>query len=86
MQAIARVNRVLKDKRGGLVVDYLGFADELKEALSTYTESGGTGQTAIDQSEASTSRRRRLRPCWSRRRSCRRVGQPPDPVSIVAAG
>ena len=52
MQAIARVNRVLKDKRGGLVVDYLGFADELKEALSTYTESGGTGQTAIDQSEA----------------------------------
>jgi len=52
MQAIARVNRVFKDKPGGLVVDYLGLADELKQALATYTESGGTGQTAIDQSEA----------------------------------
>ncbi len=52
MQAIARVNRVFKDKPGGLVVDYLGLADELKRALATYTESGGTGRTAIDQSEA----------------------------------
>jgi type I restriction enzyme R subunit len=52
MQAIARVNRVFKDKPGGLVVDYLGLADELKQALATYTESGGTGQTAIDQEEA----------------------------------
>ena len=52
MQAIARVNRVFKDKPGGLVVDYLGLADELKEALATYTESGGTGKTAIDQIEA----------------------------------
>jgi type I restriction enzyme, R subunit len=52
MQAIARVNRVFKDKPGGLVVDYLGLADELREALATYTESGGSGQTAIDQSEA----------------------------------
>jgi type I restriction enzyme R subunit len=52
MQAIARVNRVFKDKPGGLVVDYLGLADELKQALATYTESGGTGETAIDQSEA----------------------------------
>ncbi len=52
MQAIARVNRVFKDKPGGLVVDYLGLADELKEALATYTESGGTGQTAVDQAEA----------------------------------
>jgi hypothetical protein len=51
MQAIARVNRVFKDKPGGLVVDYLGLADELKQALATYTESGGTGQTAIDQAE-----------------------------------
>ena len=46
MQAIARVNRVFKDKPGGLVVDYLGLADELKQALATYTESGGTGKTA----------------------------------------
>ena len=52
MQAIARVNRVFKDKPGGLVVDYLGLAPELKAALATYTESGGTGKTAIDQQEA----------------------------------
>ena len=52
MQAIARVNRVFKDKPGGLVVDYLGLAHELKQALATYTESGGTGKTAIDQEEA----------------------------------
>ncbi len=52
MQAIARVNRVFKDKPGGLVVDYLGLAQELKQALATYTESGGTGRTALDQNEA----------------------------------
>jgi len=52
MQAIARVNRVFRDKPGGLVVDYLGLAHELKAALATYTESGGTGKTAIDQQEA----------------------------------
>ena len=52
MQAIARVNRVFRDKPGGLVVDYLGLAQELKQALATYTESGGTGKTAIDQDEA----------------------------------
>ena len=54
MQAIARVNRVFRDKPGGLVVDYLGLAHELKEALATYTESGGAGKTAIDQAEAVT--------------------------------
>jgi len=47
MQAIARVNRVFKDKPGGLVVDYLGLAQDLKKALTTYTESGGTGSTAL---------------------------------------
>ncbi|KAB2964943.1 MAG: type I restriction endonuclease subunit R [Thermoanaerobaculia bacterium] len=52
MQAIARVNRVFKDKPGGLVVDYLGLADELKAALATYTEAGGQGKTALDQAEA----------------------------------
>jgi type I restriction enzyme R subunit len=52
MQAIARVNRVFKDKPGGLVVDYLGLATELKEALATYTESGGSGSAAIDQETA----------------------------------
>src|SRR5260370_3186184 len=54
MQAIARVNRVFKDKPGGLVADYLGLAHELKQALAAYTESGGTGKTAIDQREAVT--------------------------------
>ena len=52
MQAIARVNRVFKDKPGGLVVDYLGLAQDLKQALATYTESGGTGRTALDQDDA----------------------------------
>ena len=52
MQAIARVNRVFNDKPGGLIVDYLGLAHELKAALATYTESGGTGRTALDQEEA----------------------------------
>jgi len=52
MQAIARVNRVFKDKPGGLVVDYLGIAHELKLALATYTESGGKGRTAVPQEEA----------------------------------
>ena len=52
MQAIARVNRVFKDKPGGLVVDYLGLAQDLKKALATYTESGGKGMTALNQEEA----------------------------------
>jgi len=52
MQAIARVNRVFRDKPGGLIVDYLGLADQLKYALASYTESGGKGETAIDQEEA----------------------------------
>ena len=52
MQAIARVNRVFKDKPGGLVVDHLGIAQELKQALATYTESGGHGQAAVPQEEA----------------------------------
>ena len=52
MQAIARVNRVFRDKPGGLIVDYLGLAHELRRALATYTESGGTGRTTVDQAEA----------------------------------
>ena len=52
MQAIARVNRVFRDKPGGLVVDYLGISNELKDALGTYTSSGGRGQTALDQEDA----------------------------------
>jgi type I restriction enzyme R subunit len=52
MQAIARVNRVFRDKPGGLVVDYLGLADQLRQALAEYTEAGGKGRTSIDQAEA----------------------------------
>ena len=52
MQAIARVNRVFKDKPGGLVVDYLGLANDLRQALITYSESGGTGRTAVNKDEA----------------------------------
>ena len=51
MQAIARVNRVFKDKPGGLVVDYIGIAYELKKALAEYTE-GDQRQTGIPQEEA----------------------------------
>ena len=52
MQAIARVNRVFRDKPGGLVVDYLGLADQLKQALAVYTESGGTGSPTYDTRQA----------------------------------
>ncbi|MCX7422081.1 MAG: hypothetical protein NT013_21425, partial [Planctomycetia bacterium] len=52
MQAIARVNRVFRDKQGGLIVDYLGLADQLKQALVTYTESGGQGSPIIDTAQA----------------------------------
>lgn len=52
MQAIARVNRVFRDKPGGLVVDYLGLADQLKKALVTYTESGGQGHQTFDTERA----------------------------------
>ena len=52
MQAIARVNRVFKNKPGGLIVDYLGIAGELKKALVEYTESGGKGKPTFDQDEA----------------------------------
>ncbi len=52
MQAIARVNRVFRDKPGGLVVDYLGLADQLKQALATYTQSGGTGRPTYDTAAA----------------------------------
>ncbi len=52
MQAIARVNRVFRDKPGGLVVDYLGLADQLKHALANYTESGGQGSPTYDTRQA----------------------------------
>jgi type I restriction enzyme R subunit len=89
MQAIARVNRVFKDKPGGLVVDYLGLADELKQALATYTEAGGTGETALDQAEAVALMLEKYEVCrglfhgfdWSRWTT----GTPQDRLSLLPA-
>jgi len=89
MQAIARVNRVFKDKPGGLVVDYLGLAHELKQALATYTESGGTGRTAVPQEEAVAEMLKRYEICrglmhgfdWSKWVS----GTPQERLSLLPA-
>ncbi len=89
MQAIARVNRVFRDKPGGLVVDYLGLAHELKQALATYTESGGKGRTAIDQAEAVAVMKEKYEICcdlfhgfdWSRWKS----GRPEERLALLPA-
>ena len=89
MQAIARVNRVFRDKPGGLVVDYLGLAHELKHALATYTESGGTGRTAIDQAEAVRVMKEKYEICcdlfhgfdWSRWKT----GKPEERLALLPA-
>ena len=52
MQAIARVNRVYKDKPGGLIVDYIGIGQELRSAMGTYLQSGGGGKAFVDIKEA----------------------------------
>lgn len=52
MQAIARVNRVYKDKPGGLIVDYIGIGQDLRNAMLVYTESGGEGEAIVDIFEA----------------------------------
>ena len=89
MQAIARVNRVFKDKPGGLVVDYLGLADQLRHALAIYTESGGKRGTAIDQAEAVAAMKARYEVCvglfhgfdWSRWMT----GTPAERMSLLPA-
>ena len=90
MQAIARVNRVFKDKPGGLVVDYLGLAHELRYALATYTESGGTGKTVLDQEEAVVVLREKYEICcglfYGFDRSRWATGTPPGEVGVVASG
>ncbi|MFT3746139.1 MAG: type I restriction endonuclease subunit R [Pyrinomonadaceae bacterium] len=60
MQAIARVNRVFKDKPGGLVVDYLGLATDLKKALSFYGAAGGKGDPTVDIEQAVVAMREKL--------------------------
>ena len=90
MQAIARVNRVFRDKPGGLVVDYLGLADQLKQALSTYTESGGKGNPAVDTAEAILAMQEVFEKCrgmmhgfdWS----AFLVGTPQERMRIIPAG
>jgi len=64
MQAIARVNRVFKDKPGGLVVDYIGIANELKEALKDYTQSKGQGRPTVPAGEALEKLLERLEVAW----------------------
>ncbi|TWT59254.1 type I restriction endonuclease subunit R [Allorhodopirellula solitaria] len=89
MQAIARVNRVFRDKPGGLVVDYLGIGDSLKAAMRTYTESGGKGKTTIDTTQAVAALRRQYEICsdmlhgfdWS----AWHQGKPTDMVSLPVA-
>jgi len=89
MQAIARVNRVFRDKPGGLVVDYIGLAYELKQALATYTASGGTGRTAIDQAEAVAVMKEKYEVCcdlfhgfdWSRWK----MGKPQERLALLPA-
>ena len=89
MQAIARVNRVFRDKPGGLVVDYIGLAHELKKALATYTDSGGTGRTAIDQSEAVRAMLEKYEVCCglfhSFDRSAWTIGSPTERLSLLPA-
>lgn len=60
MQAIARVNRVFRDKEGGLVVDYIGIAAELRRALRNYTENRGKGQPTLDAGEALANLKERM--------------------------
>lgn len=66
MQAITRVNRVFRDKEGGLLVDYLGIAPELKNALANYTESKGRGKPTLDINEALTVFKSKLDVCRSK--------------------
>jgi type I restriction enzyme R subunit len=89
MQAIARVNRVFRDKPGGLVVDYLGLAHELKAALAAYTESGGSGRTALDQQEAVALMREKYEVCcglfhgFDRRKWT--IGTPQERLALLPA-
>jgi len=87
MQAITRVNRVYKDKPGGLIVDYLGLAYHLQKALAAYTESGHPAETAIDQNAAVAQMLERYEIClglfhgfdWSKFKT----GTPQEKLSVL---
>ena len=89
MQAIARVNRVYKDKQGGLIVDYLGIASELKKAMHSYTSDGGEGTAVLHQADAVVLMLEKYEICrrlfhgfgWSGFRS----GTPQEQVSLLPA-
>lgn len=83
MQAIALVNRVFRDQPGGLVLDYLGLADELKNALATYPASGGKGTTAIDTEEAVEEMIGKLEICRDQFRSFTTPASSPARQAIV---
>ena len=89
MQAIARVNRKFGDKPGGLVVDYLGLADGLKRAVTTYTQAGGAGRTAVYQVEAVEALRREHEICAALfhgfNRANWRDGSPAERLSLIPA-
>ena len=89
MQAIARVNRVFRDKPGGLVVDYLGLATELKLAMATYTESGGTGSVKLDQNAAVAAMREKYDICralfYGFDRSAWHGGTPAQKIALLPA-
>ena len=70
MQAIARVNRVFRDKPGGLVVDYLGLANNLRQAVQTYTEGGGGGQVTVGLEEAVAAMREKHEICRDMLHGC----------------
>jgi type I restriction enzyme R subunit len=78
IQAISRVNRVFRDKPSGLVVDYIGIGDELREATNTYTGGGGRGEPAPEIGEAA-------RPVYSSRHS-RRYARSYLPGTSTASG
>jgi type I restriction enzyme R subunit len=65
MQSIARVNRVFRDKEGGLIVDYLGIAEDLKNALANYTANDGKGRPTVDIDEAKSVFKTKLDVCRS---------------------
>lgn len=89
MQAIARVNRVFRDKPGGLIVDYLGLGEQLQEAVAIYTESGGAGRPSYNQADAVATMHEKYEIClglfhgfdWSRWYS----RDPTDRVSVLPA-
>ena len=96
MQAIARVNRVFRDKPGGRVVDYLGLGHELKLALAAYAESGGKGRTAVDKEQAVLALREKYEICcglfhgfdrtaWARGSPAERLGLLPAALEHVLA-